>query len=678
MLDESIAYIILAGLLALLIAQFQYIYKSKLNGKLKYSLFISRTITLFCIGLLLVNPKFESITFFNEKPNLVIAADNSESIDYLNQGSNAKTILNGLRSNQELLDRFDLQTFSFGKNLSTIDSLSFKEQQTNLANALDGIGETFKEEVAPILLLSDGNQTLGEDYSYKANSIKQAVYPIVIGDSTLYEDISIKQLNVNRFVFLKNRFPVEVILNYSGTNSISTEFRILSGNQTLFKKTIQFSPTNTSEIVSTSLLADKVGIKTYKAELVPINKERNTVNNTKNFGVEVIDQKTNIAIVSERIHPDLGAIKKAIESNEQRNVSIVSPIEFKSQEEDYQLVILYQPTRAFESVFKRIKDLRNNVFYITGNTTDWTYLNNIQNEFKQSITNQTESYQPILNRNYSNFIVDNISFSDYPPLDSEFGEFGINAPHDVLMFKAVNGLSTELIMMATYESNNIKAAILNGEGLWRWRAQTYLENNNFESFDTFINKLVQFLSSKKRRNRLQVDYKSFYDGNEDLIIFAQYFNKSFEFDPNAALTLELTPEDNSQAKRQFPLLISNNNYKIDLSGLASGKYNFTIKHNSEPIEASGGFEVLDYNVEQQFLNANISKLQRLANDSGGKVFFKDNIDDLINTLLTDSRYRIVQKSTKNIVPLIDWKYLLGIIALSLFFEWFTRKYHGLI
>ena len=51
---------------------------------------------------------------------------------------------------------------------------------------------------------------------------------------------------------------------------------------------------------------------------------------------------------------------------------------------------------------------------------------------------------------------------------------------------------------------------------------------------------------------------------------------------------------------------------------------------------------------------------------------------MINDLLSDSRFATIQKSSKKIVPLIDWKYLLALIALSLATEWFIRKYNGLI
>ena len=96
------------------------------------------------------------------------------------------------------------------------------------------------------------------------------------------------------------------------------------------------------------------------------------------------------------------------------------------------------------------------------------------------------------------------------------------------------------------------------------------------------------------------------------------------------------------------------------------------------VSASGNFQVLEYNVEQQFLNADIDKLKLLASNSKGKAYFSSELSKLVESLLTDNRYATIQKSTKNIVPLIDWKYLLGLITLSLFVEWFIRKYNGLI
>ncbi len=677
MQTDTIIYIVIAALTALLLALFQYAFKSKLNTQLKTTLTVLRTISVLGILLLLINPKFESKTFYDEKPTLVIAVDNSESVSYLEQKQNATEIYQLLNGNSEIKKRFNVDTYSFGKALKPIDSLNFSEQQSNISNSLKQIGEVYANQVAPIVLLTDGNQTYGTDYSFVSNTVKQPIYPVILGDSTIYTDVSIKQLNVNRYVFLKNKFPVEVIANYNGNETVNTELKIWSGNSLVFRKAIQFNAEKTSEIISTTLLANSVGVKTYKVELTPLNQEKNTVNNSKNFGVEVIDQRTNIALVSDILHPDLGALKKSIESNEQRSVSILKPNEYVENINDFQLVILYQPNNNFKKVLSNISDKNLNNFIITGNTTNFSLLNNSQSAFKQTVTNQSEDFQPKLNRNYSTFIVDNLSFEDYPPLQSEFGTIEFSVPNDVILSKSVNGIDTNQPMLSTFEIGSTKHALLSGEGLWRWRAQSFLESESFNDFDNFVGKLVQYLSSNIKRTRLNIDYKSFYNGNDDVIITAQYFNKNYEFDNSAALTIVLNnKEDNSV--REVPLLLNNGSYSVDLSGISSGLYDFTVKHNTESVAASGSFEVLEYNVEQQFLNADVEKLQSLAKNSDGNAVFNTEIEGLISELLTDSRYATIQKSTKNIVPLIDWKYLLGLIALTLFAEWFIRKYNGLI
>jgi len=677
MSSETIVYIIIAGITALLLALFQYLYKSKLKSSLKYLLTALRTVSIFGILLLLINPKFESKTFYEEKPTLIVAIDNSESISYLEQVDNANQIVSTLKSNAELNKRFNLESYSFGKVVKTVDSITFNERQSNLSKALKQFGEVYANQTAPIVIITDGNQTYGSDYSYIAKGVKQPIYPVILGDSTVHSDLSIKQLNVNRYVFLKNKFPVEIIANYNGIESINTELKIWSGNSLVYRRTLHFDASKSSEIITTTLNANSVGVKTYRVELVALVDEKNIVNNSKNFGVEVIDQKTNIALVYDRLHPDLGALKKSIESNEQRSVSILKPKDYLSNKNEFQLVILYQPNNNFTNVLKEIKSQKLNTFIITGATTNYEFINNTNLKVLWSISNQTEDFQPKLNRNYNTFIIDKLTFEEYPPLKSEFGGFNFLVPADVILYKTVNGINTDDAMLATYEFDNMKHAVLVGEGIWRWRAQAHLNSENFIEFDNFMGKLVQYLSSNKKRNRLNIDYKSFYNGNDDVIISAQFFNKNYEFDAEASLSIILKSKEGNTI-REIPLLLNKGNYSVDLSGIEAGYYDFTIKHTSETVSASGSFQILEYNVEQQFLNADIDKLMSVANQSNGKAYFSNESDMLIDNLLTDNRYTTIQKSTKNIVPLIDWKYLLGLIALSLFIEWFIRKYNGLI
>ncbi len=677
MQTETIIYIILAGILALAIALFQYIYKSKKRTKIYWLLTGLRFVTIVAILLLFINPKFDSISYYNEKPNLVVAVDNSESVDYLGRSEEVISLINSLKTNDALNKNFNVQFFTFGSNVTRTDALSFKEKQSNMALALERFKEVYGNSVAPTLLITDGNQTYGRDFTYLSKTYKQPIFPIILGDTTTFTDLRISQLNVNRYAYLKNKFPVELIATYEGNTDVNTQLKITSGNAMVFSKPLTFSQSNTSEIISFTLPANRIGISGYKAELLPLENEKNVINNVKNFAVEVIDQKTNVAIVSEIIHPDLGALKKAIESNEQRQAIIVTVEDFLKQSNDFQMVVMYQPSTTFKSVFEETKRLNLNTFVIAGTDTNWSILNTLQTNYKQQITNQSEDFQPSLNQNYGTFTIDNLSFNNFPPLTSEFGETTFSVPFETILYKTINGTQIDEPLLSTFEINSRREALLLGQGLWRWRAQTYLNQGDFNAFDDFMGKLVQYLSSSQQKTRLNLNYESFYDGNDNVVMTAQFFNKNYEFDTNANLDITLKHKI-SEATTTLPFVLNTKNYQVDLSGLEPGDYTFTVSARNETISKSGEIKILEYNVEQQFLNADVSKLQTVATSSGGTSYFIDNTKDIANALLNDSRFVTIQKSTKKVVPLIDFKYLLLLIALCLSAEWFIRKYNGLI
>ncbi|MEO6346667.1 MAG: VWA domain-containing protein [Aquaticitalea sp.] len=668
---------ILAGIIALSLALFQYLYKSKKRTKVYMLLTFLRFMTIFSVMLLLINPKFDQTTYFNEKPNLIVAVDNSESIAYLKQDTKTRELLTDLKSSKSMNERFNLKFYSFGKEVYATDSLTFKEKQSNPSLLLERLSEVYDNATAPTLLITDGNQTYGNDFEFSTNRYKQPIFPVILGDTTQYMDLKIQQLNVNKYAYLKNQFPVEIIAVYSGNSNVNTQLKISSGSSIIFSQNVAFSKINSSQVINMTLPANRVGVSSYKAELVPVENEKNIVNNIKNFAVEVIDQKTNVAIVSDILHPDLGALKKSIESNEQRQATILKPNEFLNQSNDFQLIILYQPNTNFKLVYNEIEKLRLNSFVIVGTQTNWSSLNGFQSLYKQNITNQTEDFQPNLNTNYSTFIIDKLNFSDFPPLTSEFGEVKFSVPTETILYKSVNGTQLKEPLLATFEVNDRREGILMGEGIWRWRAQTFLDDKSFTNFDDFMGKLMQYLSSNQKKSRLNVSYESFYNGNDDVRINAQYFNKNYEFDATATLTIILKNKE-SNASKTFPFILKNTNYEVDLSGLSAGEYSFTVSVNNENISKTGEIKILDYNVEQQFLNANVSKLQSVATKSQGRSYFISDTKSLIDNLLNDQRFATIQKSSKNVVPLIDWKFLLAIIALSLSAEWFIRKYNGLI
>ena len=677
MSSETLIYIILAGIIALGLALFQYFTKNKSMSKLNMLFSFLRFLSVFAVLLLIINPSFDKIKIVIEKPNLIVAIDNSSSVSHLKQDRSVLEFVENIKNNNDLKNKFNINYYTFGESLNASDSITFSDKQTNISKAFTQLNQVYKQTTSPTLLVTDGNQTYGNDYQFSSNSYKQPVYSIILGDTITYTDLKIQQLNINKYAYLKNKFPIEAILVYNGNSTISSKFIVKNGNATVYSKALTFSKNNNSKVINLTLPANRVGVNNYKAILVPLESEKNTINNTKNFAVEVINQKTKIAIVSDFSHPDLGVLKKSIESNEQRSVFILNSKNIINQINDFQLVILYQPNSKFNTVFSQLELQNKNKFVIVGTKTSLSFLNKVSENYSHAITNQTENYLAELNSNYSPFVIDDLDFESFPPLLSNYGEVNFNIPFQSILNKTVSGVSTNQTLLATFETNGRREAVLFGENLWQWRGRSYLNEKSFNAFDEFIGKLIQYLASKKQKSRLKLDYESFYNGSGNITINAAFFDKNYIFDTRETLNITVTNKV-SEERKTFPLILKNNNYQVDLSSLPPSEYSFTVRTLKENISKTGSFQILEYNVEQQFLNANVTKLQQLATNSLGSSYFIDNTRGLVNDLLNDNRYVPIQKSSKNILPLIDWKYLLAIIALSLSLEWFLRKYNGLI
>ena len=638
---------------------------------------VLRFSTLFSILVLIINPKFVSETFTIDKPKLPVVVDNSASVRALNQVENVNSLIKSLKGNQALNDKFDLSFYSFGSNLRDSDSLTFTKKNTNISRALGSVNELFKNQTAPTLLITDGNQTIGSDYEFTSPELTNEVFPIILGDSITYTDIKIELLNTNRYAFLKNQFPVEVLLVYAGESSINSEFIVQQGNSIIYKEKLSFSLNDNTKTISFTIPALDVGLQKYKAQILPLQDEKNTTNNRKQFAVEVIDQATNVLVISEITHPDLGAFKKAITTNDQRRVTFKRPSEAISILNDYQIVLLYQPDRNFRGVYSEIAKLKKNTFVITGLQTDWNFLNNIQENYIKNVNNQSEDVSGSLNPNYGTFAIDDIGFASLKPLKTLFGDLEILAPHDIVLEQYIDGIASESPMLVTMEVDGVRHAIWDGENIWKWRAQCFIDTDSFEDFDDFFGKMIQYLASNKRRSRLEVTNEGYYYNNNSIKVSAQYFDQNFIFDSRASLLITVT---NSETKDKIvlPMLLKNNFYDIDLNSLSAGEYQYTVAVSDQTVMRSGNFTILDFDVEEQFLNADVTKLNKLATNTGGKAFFITETSEILSALIKDDSFQLTQKRAQKVVPLIDWKYLLGLIVFLLTSEWLLRKYNGLI
>ncbi|SFB29012.1 hypothetical protein SAMN05660845_2429 [Flavobacterium swingsii] len=671
----TILLIILSLVIAGGLSFYQYFYKNKNYNKVNILLALLRFLSVFSILLLLINPIISRKTYETSKTPLPIVVDNSQSISELKQENISKELSQKLSENSQLKDKYDVQLFSFDTDFYSDKPIDYEGKQSNIHKVAQNLKQLYRNQNFPIVLLSDGNQTIGNDYVYSFPQNNQ-VYPLVLGDTTNFLDVKINQLNVNKYAFLKNKFPVEVFLQYNGNKSINTTFSIQQGNNTIHKQTVSFSANKKSQEITVLLNADRVGVHTYKAIISTSEAEKNKYNNVKNFAVEIIDERSEIALISAINHPDLGAIKRAIESNVQRKVTLLKPQQIKTLQ-DYNVLILYQPNAEFKSILEQNKNLQLNTFVITGLSTDYSVLNQYQDQLAFRMSGQQEDFTAEFNLQFNSFALDNIGFEQFPPLENSFGNIDIKGNVNTLLQSQIRNIKTENPLLAFAENGMKRNAYLFGENIWKWRVESHLKTKSFEQFDVFMDKIIQFLASNASKKSLIVTHESFYNSGENIEISAQYFNKNYEFEENAQLTIQLKNKKTNVTKT-YDFLKGNGEYKVNFEDLEAGNYSFTVKENNSKASYSGNFEVLDFEIEKQSVNPDVSRLTQLATNTKGKIFYPTQVDKLIAELLKKESFPAIQKEIVKKSPLIDLIWLLILLAITLTTEWFVRKYNGML
>ena len=672
---STLSLVFLSLLIAGGLSFYHYLYKANDRSKMTLLLAFLRFCTIFSLLILLINPIITTSNLEIIKPPLAIVVDNSKSITELNAKQQALNIITAVKSNSELEKKYDIQIFQFDEDFKSSDSLTFSGTKSKLNEAGKSLKAIFRNKKYPTLFLSDGNQTSGDDFVYSFSS-ENKVYPLVLGDTTQFLDIKINQINVNKYAFYKNKFPVEVFLQSNVNKSLDAKFSITHGNKVISTQNLKFSPNNSVQTLSILLPADKIGVQVYTVSISCDEKEKNTYNNTKNIAVEVIDQRTEIGIVSTMNHPDLGMLKRSIESNSQRKVTILNPLSDNDLKK-YNVFILYQPNNSFKKVIDQNKQLKINTWIITGTNTDFNFLNQNFDEFEYKMSSQKEDYLSNFEPSFNLFSIDNIGFEKFPPLENPYGKITSKTEIISLLNSNIRSIDTNIPLLSFYEKVDRRGAYLLGSSLWKWRSSSYLETKSFEKFDLFMDKIIQFLSSNDKKKSLIVDHENFYNLGDNIEITAQYFNKNYEFDENAKLSINLQNSSNKKQKN-YDLLKATNSFKANLDGLEPGNYTFTVKELNSNATYKGTFKILDFDIEKQFYNANLSKMNQLATETKATVYFPNQINQLITVLIENEEYKSIEKNNTTKTSLIDTYWLIMLLIITLSSEWFIRKYKGLL
>jgi hypothetical protein len=683
----SVTFFWLLGCLALGIGYAFLLYgtSSHLHKNLRYSLFFLRTLTVSTVAFLLFAPLVKDVQTTTEKPLIIIAQDNSASILISKtKDFNDKTYVKNLKLLEKALaEDYDVRTISFGSEAKSGLDLAFNAPMTDISSVFKLVEDQFSNRnIGAIILGSDGIYNRGPNPEYEAKNLKTTIYTIALGDTVSKRDLLISNVNYNNITYLDNQFQVEVVVEAYQAQGSSSVLTVTDNSGIVFSKPVLINSNEFRVNIPLTLLAKRKGIQQYTISLAPIANELSVKNNSQTILVEVIDGRQKVLIIANSPHPDLTAFKQSIEISKNYSVKISMADEVsKTDLAEAGLIILHQLpslSNAAQDILKQTA--AKPLLYILGAQSNVSSFSASQTLLGITSTGNTQEAIANFEPDFYAFTLSEPTkqkIKNFAPLLSPFGNYGLKSSGNVLISQQIGKLATKMPLLVFGEDNQRKVAVLAGEGIWRWRLEDFQESNNHEAVDELIVKTVQYLSTRDDKRKFRVyAAKNAFDENEHIILNAELYNDAFELVNSPDVNVSLTSKSGKSYSFVFSKTV--NAYSLDAGVLPAGEYTYTgrTELGKNKYSASGQFVITQQQAEFRQTRANHQLLYTLAQQSGGKMIFPVQLQDLPKLIKANETVKTVSYEDRKYEELINLKVIFFLILTLLTIEWFSRKRNG--
>jgi hypothetical protein len=285
---------------------------------------ILRFIGIFILVLLFFAPTITLKTNKVVKSKLLIYRDASASCDSVSLKISEK--LDSLL-NLKFGNRINVAAFNFAKEivLKGNEMPNDMKQFTRFDQIIKHFKQQAKDEsVTAALVISDGIMNQGQMPYFSGVNSKVPLFTIGIGDSVQYPDLIVTGCLANDQVFKENTFVVEGSFEAKQFPVGNVEIQLKEGNRIVQSK--NWVPNNLNDFTKFifEVKPSKIGWVKYSVQIKGKIVEKNSVNNSRDFWVQVVDEKKKIHLVYGKPHPDIKSLKLALESKIQNDISIYS------------------------------------------------------------------------------------------------------------------------------------------------------------------------------------------------------------------------------------------------------------------------------------------------------------------------------------------------------------------
>lgn len=680
--DYSPLYFVVCLALGIGYAWVLYTAKYSWGKTMNRVLFGLRAVLATSLFVLLLGPVLRQTTNLFEKPSIVVLVDNSRSVRESGDTARILTALERVADAVRKSNR-DVEWSSLEGPTQTI---RFDGSSSDLSGALKHVTNRFEgKNLAGIVLVSDGIYNNGISPLYQP--LRVPVYTVGVGDTVQRADLVLRNVAYNRVVYQGNKFPIRAEVNVIGLPNVDVNVSVRQQDVVVAQQT-KNSGNRPLLDFDFQLDAARQGMQRLEIRVTRHARETNAENNRGSAFVEVVEGKKKIVVLAASPHPDIKAFRTVIEKNpnyefliHMPGVKELQPVNLDAREID--LLIAHQsPDNLGRTTALLTGLLRAKVptFLVVGSQTQLKALSTAGVPLTFDPSAQRDEVQPVLNPNFQDF-----GFSPelasviarYPPVSVPFGKVTVPPSTRSIFFQQIGNVVTDRPMLFTLDRDGHKVGVLIGDGMWKWRLNEYQESGNTTSFDEWLSKTIQYLSTRDDRRRFRAfPIQQEFSSDGPVIIESQAYNELFEPIFGQPVDLEITGELGKPMQYHYVTGPgAGSRYRI--GGLHEGIYRFraSTELGGKREVATGEFLVREQNMESRNLTADFGFLRKLAESTEG-TFYKEDALDKLAADLTQQPAASTIHTEETFNPLINLKLVFFLLVLLVSAEWFLRKFSG--
>lgn len=670
-----------------------------------------RYLVLMLTALILLEPKLETKTKQLTPPVIAVLHDNSESI-VINRDSSfikgeypakLKSFIGKLNS-----DKVSTHFFAFGQDLGTEtnpDSLRYDREGTNISLAMSTVAKRYStENLAAVVLLTDGIPTAGLNPIYTLTDFQQPVFTVLLGDTTAQKDVRIMEVLYNQIAYLENETPIKVKLMATGYDAAELRVSISGGGKVLGTQNVSVSKERPSTEVDFTVKPSQTGIMQYSITVDPLPGELTTRNNSKAIFINVLETKVKVALFAGYPHPDVGALRACLERDDRYELQEFiheSPTKFYTDPsafdfKDFDLFVLHNfPfSPADNEVLNKIKievDSRKAplMVFIGQSTNLQTMKNSLGDRLgilpgtmigtvEEAQINFKEEY-----KNHSTFTFDDSwirLMNSAPPIYRNQSEWKAGGDTKVLATARIKNVALDYPIYGLQNHLERKNMVFIGENIWRVRAHSLVEAGSFEAFDNWIYNNIQWLIVREDKRRFKVQpSKQLFTGNEPVLFKGEVYDESYNPMPDVEIKLNLKYPD-GKMDELFLNKSGNARYFLELNNLQEGTYSYEAEGEKNGVKVGtdrGQFSIGRSNIEHFNLTADKGLLEQIALRTRGSFNTSRDLDRLADEILKLNNLKPISNITVRRIGFNEYQWIFYLLIAMLAIEWIVRKRYSL-